>query len=65
MAKTWSQILDEIGKVPPEQTMRDKEEMLREKGMTSMEFSTSKEHVEEARRRMAYRFSSPEVFRKK
>lgn len=32
MAKTYQQILDEMGKVPPEQSIRDEEELIAEIG---------------------------------
>ena len=43
MQKTWAQIMDEIGKVPPEQSMQDKREFLAHKGMTFEEFATTEE----------------------
>lgn len=43
MAKSWKQIMEELGRVPPEQTIRDKQEMLKEKGMTYEEFATTEE----------------------
>ena len=61
MAKTWKQILTEMGRVPPEQTMRDKQEMLKEKGMTWAEFTATEEWKEMAVRGMHARFNNPGV----
>ena len=65
MAKKWKQILEETGKVPPEQTARDEQEMLEELGMTMEEFTCSKEYLEVAKEMMDWRFSSPDIFQKK
>ena len=46
MEKTWAQIMDEVGKVPPEQSMQDKQEFLARKGMTYEECATTEEFWE-------------------
>ncbi len=61
MAKTWRQILEDIGKVPPEQFRRDKREMLEEKGMTWAEFTATEEWKEMATRAMHARFNNPGI----
>ena len=48
----------EMGKVPPEQTMKDEKEMLEAKGMTYEEFTATEEWKEVARQGMR-RFSDP------
>ena len=62
MAKTWKQILSELGRVPLSQTERDKEEMLMEKGMTWIEFTKTDEWKEMAIRGMRARFNDPVAF---
>ena len=47
MAKTWEQILDEAGKVPPEQSIRDEEELKAEIG----ELALAKEQLRVAKER--------------
>ena len=59
MAKTWKQIVSEMSKVSPEQTKRDKAEMLQEKGMTWGQFMNTEEYREMAERSARARFSGP------
>ena len=61
MAKTWKQILKEMRSVPPEQTIRDQQEMLEEKGMTWAEFTATEEWKEMATRAMHARFNNPGI----
>ena len=63
MAKTWKQIMEEMGRVPPAQTMKDKQDLLREKGLASWDqFVGTEEWMEQAKAGMASRFSSPDMF---
>lgn len=64
MAKTWKQITMEVGRVPLSQTEKDKEEMLREKGMTWEEFTEMDEWMEMAIRGMHARFNDPGILPK-
>ena len=59
MAKKWKQILDECGKVPPEQTMADKEEMLMELGMSWGQFTATDEYMRTTMELAEKRFSMP------
>ena len=59
MGKTWERILSEVGKVPPEQTMQDKREMLEEKGMTWGQFIQTEECRKAAKKAERYRFTAP------
>ena len=51
----------ESGKIPPSQTKKDKQEMLREKGMTWEEFTKTDEWMEMAIQGMHARFNSPGI----
>ncbi len=55
MAKTWEQILDEVGKVPPEQSMRDENELRAEMGTAAF----MKEYYRVALKRSKARFTQP------
>ena len=59
MAKNWKQILDECGKVPPEQTMADEAEMLKELGMTRAQFTATEEYMKTAQEMAEKRFTTP------
>ena len=64
MAKTWKQILSELGRAPLSQTERDMKEMLMEKGMTWDEFTETDEWMEMAIRGMHARFNDPGILPK-
>ena len=61
MAKTWKQIVMESGTVHPSQTKKDKQEMLKEKGMTWEEFTETDEWMEMAMQGMHSRFDNPGI----
>ena len=55
MAKTYRQICDEWGKIPPEQSVRDREELIAEIGFEAY----WKEYVKVAQERAHERFTRP------
>ena len=55
MAKTYRQIFDEWGKVPPEQSMRDKRELIAEIGLEAY----WKEYDKVAKEKAHERFTKP------
>lgn len=55
MAKPWRQILAEVGKVPPEQSIRDEEELIAEIG----EKAFMEEYMKVAKERAWERFTQP------
>lgn len=42
MGKSWKQILEDVGRIPPEQSMKDTQEMLEERGLTWAEFTETR-----------------------
>ena len=50
MAKTWDQIIAEVGKVSEEQSRKDRTELLESMGMTWFDFMQTKEFKEIAQK---------------
>lgn len=59
MAKTWEQILDEVGEVPPEQTMQDKKDLIAEIGEAAFSREWQRVAWERAERRFSRDTSRP------
>lgn len=65
MAKSYAEIMKNLGKIRPEESLKQLNEMLTEKGMTFSQFLNTEEGKEARRMADEQRFTSPDPFLKK